>query len=550
MKKILLLIAGCLFTSGAAFAQSDTETEDPTTNPGWWITVNITEPSGIPVAYYEMDPTEVTKSNNTVYSKDVTVDVYPDHNNPKPSKYTLTVTYTPEEGEAQTSTSPQAFQQLADGSITIAVAAWLNASGTLTTNFSNTTYVICDDNWTALAYLPASTTGQSVNQYFNLPTGKKLSAVRNLDPSKSTTQFLNGGNTQSQSNFYSGNPNVTAGQINMVTLDYNTASMTFEPVTSMELHIDTFIPFVAPIAVEVPAGVNVYNIVGYNDGVIETELAENNTEVAANTPVLLKADKSADYTFNFTGDYNNNTEVVSGHTIFDNVTVEAENVTVNGVLQPQYADIADYVFNGTDFVQVTSSKSTIFTTFTCYLTLSDSSVDTITVSFPDDEEENSEWSFTFSNENDNVSSEGTLNLYTEGTEAVFTVIAPADVDQVYYAYELSATPAPAALEDTELTYYEATKVDGSDENAFSVNLPLDGIEATGTLYIATKDTDADSYTNQGTYSVVITKSTSTGVENVDAATTENCVIYNVFGQKVDKSYKGIVICNGKKYIQR
>ena len=40
------------------------------------------------------------------------------------------------------------------------------------------------------------------------------------------------------------------------------------------------------------------------------------------------------------------------------------------------------------------------------------------------------------------------------------------------------------------------------------------------------------------------------VESVSAAKVENDVIYNVFGQRVDESYRGIVIKNGKKYINK
>lgn len=44
---------------------------------------------------------------------------------------------------------------------------------------------------------------------------------------------------------------------------------------------------------------------------------------------------------------------------------------------------------------------------------------------------------------------------------------------------------------------------------------------------------------------------TSGIENIINNTAdENAPIYNVFGQRVDESYKGIVIKNGKKYINR
>ena len=43
---------------------------------------------------------------------------------------------------------------------------------------------------------------------------------------------------------------------------------------------------------------------------------------------------------------------------------------------------------------------------------------------------------------------------------------------------------------------------------------------------------------------------STGISTVKAQKTQNNVIYNLAGQKVDNSYKGVVIVNGKKYMQK
>ena len=42
----------------------------------------------------------------------------------------------------------------------------------------------------------------------------------------------------------------------------------------------------------------------------------------------------------------------------------------------------------------------------------------------------------------------------------------------------------------------------------------------------------------------------TAIETVKAADAENAVIYNLAGQKVDNSFKGVVIKNGKKMIQK
>lgn len=49
-----------------------------------------------------------------------------------------------------------------------------------------------------------------------------------------------------------------------------------------------------------------------------------------------------------------------------------------------------------------------------------------------------------------------------------------------------------------------------------------------------------------------TAGASLGIEKAEvaAAFDEDAPIYNILGQKVDKSYKGVVIQNGKKYVRR
>ena len=44
---------------------------------------------------------------------------------------------------------------------------------------------------------------------------------------------------------------------------------------------------------------------------------------------------------------------------------------------------------------------------------------------------------------------------------------------------------------------------------------------------------------------------TTGISNIEAAANDkNAPIYNLAGQRVGKDYKGVVIKNGQKYIQR
>jgi hypothetical protein len=43
---------------------------------------------------------------------------------------------------------------------------------------------------------------------------------------------------------------------------------------------------------------------------------------------------------------------------------------------------------------------------------------------------------------------------------------------------------------------------------------------------------------------------ATGIHTIEAASAANAAMYNLAGQRVDKSYKGIVIVNGKKYLNK
>lgn len=54
------------------------------------------------------------------------------------------------------------------------------------------------------------------------------------------------------------------------------------------------------------------------------------------------------------------------------------------------------------------------------------------------------------------------------------------------------------------------------------------------------------------YAIAVNGELPTGIQNIKAATKtiENNVIYNLAGQRVNESYKGIVIKNGKKFIQK
>lgn len=55
----------------------------------------------------------------------------------------------------------------------------------------------------------------------------------------------------------------------------------------------------------------------------------------------------------------------------------------------------------------------------------------------------------------------------------------------------------------------------------------------------------------GIQSVTISGGTPTGISNVEAsASAKSSTLYNLAGQQVSESYKGIVVKNGKKYLNK
>ena len=60
------------------------------------------------------------------------------------------------------------------------------------------------------------------------------------------------------------------------------------------------------------------------------------------------------------------------------------------------------------------------------------------------------------------------------------------------------------------------------------------------------------HTGKSTYfnTFAITRGGATGISNVNVVRVSDGAIYNLAGQKVGKDYKGIVIQNGKKYMQK
>lgn len=570
MKKLLLLLAGCLFAGSAAFAQSETET--PT--PGWTVRLNITEPTNVVKdATYEMEKTDVQIGESYVYTYTVTVLVDPS----KSSKYYIYVYYTDENGDVKSKNTAALYQTYNDGAIDITVSAFLDSKGEIQYILSNSKYLLCDTNWTGIGYFDASKTGLTNEIYFNNTQQKGYVAVRNLGAA--TAEYVPGGNTQYQSNLsIVNNPGAQNGLFK-ASFDYSNMTLSFDKVNSLTLEVEDFIPFVSASPATLPDGLTAYVYSSYDNGEITMETLEGNV-VPANTPVLLKGTEGF-YTITLSDDYSYiyALETTGTRNYLSDSNVEGS--LLYGVHQPHLVPANGYTFKNGSFTK--ASASDIITALDCYFKIDETDApDSLTIVFPEEEEEEPDnWDFTFSNDTDQFSPSdsdedgvnGNISLFTEDKDASsisFTVNAPSGIEMVYYAW-VPATDNNGDSEDEEdndatenaamgiaevnndssdLDYQEATKVADSDVNAFSINLPFTGNSTKGSLYIATKDSESAAYAVKGTYNVSITRNVETGVESVVMSSVNDNAIYNVFGQKVDETYKGIVIKNGKKYIQR
>lgn len=139
--------------------------------------------------------------------------------------------------------------------------------------------------------------------------------------------------------------------------------------------------------------------------------------------------------------------------------------------------------------------------------------------------------------------ESEIKLYTLNDAAVIYVYSSS---QVYYALEnvkdiveeTVTENSPVAV-DEEDDYTEAAY--NATAGAYTISLETG---TTGTISLKN-----DESSTPVSYSYAVYRTAPTAVDGIQAEQ-EDGVIYNVFGQRVDESYKGIVIRNGKKYIQR
>lgn len=128
------------------------------------------------------------------------------------------------------------------------------------------------------------------------------------------------------------------------------------------------------------------------------------------------------------------------------------------------------------------------------------------------------------------------------------------------------TPATASENLCDLVKLEKVKITTEDSNKYYVVEGEKKVQLYNGFYLSNFDNMAE-FANSEDYDVVgivasvykgtpsiniisIKKNVPNAIENIEVAKNKNTPIYNLAGQHVDKNYKGVVIQNGKKFINK
>lgn len=566
MKKLLLTLVSA-FLAFSGFAQDITEEpalgteQNPYGEKSPWIfKIQRTQPQAETLFYY-MSETTAKNGSDIVYS--ISLDVL-NVDDSKQSCYYFTAIYVDETGK-QTSFAYGSRYDLPLGgdSEKITVAAW----GTKFATFSNKPYIIGDSNWTGLAYIPSSKDGSKSEIYLNSTTNTYKS-LYTINAGASTDKYLAG---QAAASFANSN-SLTKSCLNKATVDYASGSISFEPVQSVFLDIQNVRTFVAPIDINVPAGVKVFTYAACDNGVLSVEALDEEI-IPANTPVILKANVSGNYEFSFAGSEFQYKEETSPRTFLTDIQYEA--YPFYGVHGVHYVPENGYIFDGEKFVKANSSD--IITALNCYVKVDDD-FESITIEFPEEEEpvepeaEVLYVHFTDANGKHLQTHWATLEKQDDGTYmnnidvAGFEYFVLADATFEETLSTLNTNPFegyPCNREWNELgdayIYHvaETTALDDVDTTPNTTDfvktqvseLPGEftpfAINTSGYIYKIVLDPESETMTmtNNGTV-------TGIGNVTVDTPNSNDGRIFNIFGQQVDRNYKGVVIQNGKKFILR
>lgn len=137
-------------------------------------------------------------------------------------------------------------------------------------------------------------------------------------------------------------------------------------------------------------------------------------------------------------------------------------------------------------------------------------------------------------------------------------LAPASVNVAIYYQNTGSAYASEKDEDGEVIpgsekyLNEGVMADNyvlQHTNGITQNRPVLGyisfpVEAGKSYYVFNQKSQI------GLYGFEFTTGDSTGIENVETKTNANAPVYSISGQQVAKNYKGLVIKNGKKFINK
>lgn len=115
----------------------------------------------------------------------------------------------------------------------------------------------------------------------------------------------------------------------------------------------------------------------------------------------------------------------------------------------------------------------------------------------------------------------------------------------------SITLSGVAVDGVDLTFSPVAMPNTKAADGAAI-VNLDGISAKSTITFSFSDADYTGKNKQAFVAGEVTyeEGDPAGIDNVTVAEDENAPMYNLQGVQVDENYKGIVIKNGKKYLNK
>lgn len=276
-------------------------------------------------------------------------------------------------------------------------------------NAGNADYYICgNSNWFLAGFpIPDDTTVYPYTVYYNNyqnDINKNIKGPLSFSTNSrfSTTQWMVNNQNASGSYSYTFPESDTSDQNAGLGLSLCAATITKKDdgsgyniactvAKNITLTITEALPFVTPVAVKIPEGVNVFVTESYADNVLQVK-PYSETTITANTPVILKVSQSGTYTFDFAEENANVVYNVQNGKDSGNTTrywiKDSQNGYLYGVQSPHLVPENGYYYDGTKFVKAVTqlvATSTVIEPLNCYLLLPEGTEEypeSISIEFP------------------------------------------------------------------------------------------------------------------------------------------------------------------------